>query len=315
MGMVPSKSLAPVHPHSLPATPTSVRTFQDFSQEHTRLLTTLHGSTGTLEVNGLGGFYGKNGNGSHGMGGASYAPSTIEPVMNGYGKYHDPTDMINHVNPTHQFHSGRSHSVGGEEDLTDVLQGLSLNGKEQGRGYPGGYIPRPPMIPPMRRSSVPAQNGPMMGWAESIIEESPVFTHNPTIQQSKLMSGFSSVNPVWNPASGNHGNGFNPPPPAPPTTTQQNPPSIWSPTFSSRPESELSSYVDSDGSNGFSPIYSPVSAVTSGFFEPFPVVSSSANQYQVQTSATQFMVSMFEIFTVEPPNKGHFRISRKLCPL
>ncbi len=45
------------HPQSLPATPTAtnVRTFTDFSGEHTRL-TTLHGSTGALEVNNLGGF-------------------------------------------------------------------------------------------------------------------------------------------------------------------------------------------------------------------------------------------------------------------
>ena len=44
---------------SLPATPsaiaTNVRTFTDFSGEHTRL-TTLHGSAGALEVNNLGGF-------------------------------------------------------------------------------------------------------------------------------------------------------------------------------------------------------------------------------------------------------------------
>ena len=42
---------------SLPATPTAtnVRTFLDYSGEHTRL-TTLHGSTGALEVNNLGGF-------------------------------------------------------------------------------------------------------------------------------------------------------------------------------------------------------------------------------------------------------------------
>lgn len=42
---------------SLPATPSAanVRTFTDYSGEHTRL-TTLHGSTGALEVNNLGGF-------------------------------------------------------------------------------------------------------------------------------------------------------------------------------------------------------------------------------------------------------------------
>ncbi len=46
-----------MQPQSLPTTPTatSVRTFTDFSGEHTRL-TTLHGSTGALEVNNLGGF-------------------------------------------------------------------------------------------------------------------------------------------------------------------------------------------------------------------------------------------------------------------
>lgn len=47
----------PVTVQSLPATPSAanVRTFTDYSGEHTRL-TTLHGSTGALEVNNLGGF-------------------------------------------------------------------------------------------------------------------------------------------------------------------------------------------------------------------------------------------------------------------
>ncbi len=287
---------APIHPHSMPATPTSVRTFQDFGQEHTRLLTTLHGSTGMLEVNGLGGFYSsvKNGNGNNQGGVPPQYNSPMDPIMNGYGKYSDHPDMIHRGGQS--FHSGRSSSVG-DDDLTDVLQGLSLNGKEQTR-YTG--YNRPPMI---RRSSVPAQSGPMMGWPESIVEEPPVFSPNPSVHQSKLMSGFNSLNPIWHPSSNHHhqSNNLNPPPAASGSSSQQTSSSgagsIWSPTFGSRPESELSSYQDSDGgsASGFSPIYSPVSAVTSGFFEPFSVVSSSNNnQYTVQTTSNttaQFVVS------------------------
>ena len=309
MNMPPIKP-APIHPHSLPTTPTAVRTFQDFSQEHTRLLTTLHGSTGMLEVNGLGGFYSsvRNGNGNHHqMGGATQYNPQIDPIMNGYGKYNDQSDMMHRVPPPQQF--GRSSSVG-DDDLTDVLQGLSINGKEQAR-YATGYNRHSMMAPPMRRSSVPVQSGPMMGWPESIVEEPPpVFSPNPSVQQSKLMSGFNSLNPIWHPSS-NQSNNLNPPPAASSSSQQTSSSgagSIWSPTFSSRPESELSSYQDSDGgsANGFSPIYSPVSAVTSGFFEPFTVVSSSVvsssnNQYTVQatsnattTTTAQFVVSMHD---------------------
>lgn len=60
-------------PQSLPATPTSVRTFTDFSGEHKRL-TTLHGSTGALEVSNLGGFK---------LGSAIAMSSGLNGVMNG----------------------------------------------------------------------------------------------------------------------------------------------------------------------------------------------------------------------------------------
>ncbi len=74
---------------SLPATPTAtnVRTFLDYSGEHTRL-TTLHGSTGALEVNNLGGFKlgpiaqtvaNSNGNG----GGVGGPPGTSGPPVGG----------------------------------------------------------------------------------------------------------------------------------------------------------------------------------------------------------------------------------------
>lgn len=283
------------------------------------MLTTLHGSTGTLEVNGLGGFYSSVKNGSQG----GHYNTPVDPMLNGYGRYPDPSggegDMgvnpMNHSGPPaqQQFHINRSHSVGGDEDLTDVLQGLSLNNSKGGPNK-GGYNRGPA---PVRRTSAPTQtNGPMLGWPESIIEEPPVFSPSPTIHQSKFMTGFTSG---WNSSTSgrtvidstsSNGGGMPPPttyppphqhhPPPPPPTSSQPPgistsnnngggDSIWSPTFSSRPESELSSYQDSDGSNGFSPIYSPVSAVTSGFFEPFPVMSSTSQQ---TSTSTQFMVSL-----------------------
>ena len=62
-------------PQSLPATPTSVRTFTDFSGEHKRL-TTLHGSTGALEVSNLGGFK---------LGSAIAMNTGVNGVMNGVG--------------------------------------------------------------------------------------------------------------------------------------------------------------------------------------------------------------------------------------
>ena len=71
---------------SLPATPssTNVRTFTDYSSEHTRL-TTLHGSTGALEVNNLGGF--KLGAGSTmsngGGGGTSKFANALESSIDG----------------------------------------------------------------------------------------------------------------------------------------------------------------------------------------------------------------------------------------
>ena len=63
---LPSRCMPPVGAQSLPATPssTNVRTFTDYSGEHTRL-TTLHGSTGALEVNNLGGFTTSIANGSN----------------------------------------------------------------------------------------------------------------------------------------------------------------------------------------------------------------------------------------------------------
>lgn len=69
---------------SLPATPSAanVRTFTDYSGEHTRL-TTLHGSTGALEVNNLGGFkLGSTSSLSNGSSSSKFA-SALESSIDG----------------------------------------------------------------------------------------------------------------------------------------------------------------------------------------------------------------------------------------
>lgn len=279
-----------IHPQSLPATPTAVRTFQDFSQEHTRL-TTLHGSTGALEVNGLGGFYShvnKPYQSSMSGGGSSQYPSMEGPIMgngsNGYVRH-------NSYSYGDSMRTGPPLSAGyqQEDDLTDVFHGLSL------KDPPGIGYGRSNIIPRSRRSSAPTQPGMMVGWPESIVEEDVGI---PPIQPSKLIGLQMWANTT---ATANTTN-------VPPnqSSSQGTAGSIWSPTFGSRPESELSSYHDSDSSaNGFSPIYSPVNAVTTtSFFEPFgstvnsginalsSVSTAQASGFGSITSTTDAVVSL-----------------------
>lgn len=153
-----------------------------------------------------------------------------------------------------------------------------------------------------RRSSAPTQSGMTPGWPTSISEEEdpilPMSGSGTHVQGSKFIG-------MW-PSSSN---------PQPPASTVANnflpqssngggggggggaaPGSIWSPTFGSRPESELSNYHDSDSSNnGFSPIYSPVT--TSGIvFEPsssiLPQHSSSAFHSSASSSTSTVIDSM-----------------------
>lgn len=143
---------------------------------------------------------------------------------------------------------------GDDDDLTDVFHGLSLK-DPPGIGYRRTSSMMSSMGVAARRSSAPTQ--PLMSWPSSISEEDPFIPQmSAGPSSSKLISMWSSGSAAT----------------VPPTTTQQSsqgggaPGSIWSPTFGSRPESELSSYQDSDSSNnGFSPIYSPVT--TNGIFD------------------------------------------------
>ena len=213
---------------SLPPTPTAVRTFTDFSQEHTRL-TTLHGSTGALEVNGLGGFYGQ-------MKQGGYNPTAMPPS----GSFRPPFEPGANGAYPHKplgygytdLHTGEGGGNGCiEEDLNDVFTNLTLT-EPYMPGYSHGRS---------RRSSAPVHPGGNL-WNSDIPMGMP--------------NGFSYL-------PSNHTQWSAPPPNNPPASqsVHGSVSSIWSPTLTSPPESEISSFQDSDGSqsfNGFSPVYSPI---------------------------------------------------------
>lgn len=142
------------HAQSLPATPTAtnVRTFTDFSGEHTRL-TTLHGSAGALEVNNLGGFklgpMSQQMNGSSGPGDRgkySLELSIDGMVGNGHhamngggsnglpgGAFNPANSMNGGFNPTSSMSGGAfnptiSHMTNGG----GAMNGLSMNGRGLG---------------------------------------------------------------------------------------------------------------------------------------------------------------------------------------
>ncbi len=92
---------------SLPATPssTNVRTFTDYSGEHTRL-TTLHGSTGALEVNNLGGFTTSMANGNKL---ANALESSIDGIVRTTTTVSGP---MNGMAPIGEFNSGLNSHMG-----------------------------------------------------------------------------------------------------------------------------------------------------------------------------------------------------------
>ena len=99
--------MPPAGAQSLPATPSSinVRTFTDYSNEHSRFAS-LHGSTGALEVNNLGGFSSPMVNGSNKF--ASTLESCIDGIVrtnvsgpnNGMGSMNEfGSNMNGHMGP------------------------------------------------------------------------------------------------------------------------------------------------------------------------------------------------------------------------
>ena len=122
---------------SLPATPTAtnVRTFLDYSGEHTRL-TTLHGSTGALEVNNLGGFKlgpiaqtVANNNSSSGNGGGSNG----SPVGGKLASAFDSTIIdgmvkFNGTSGGNTVPSSNPQMNGNVSTVNNGLNGLSMNG-------------------------------------------------------------------------------------------------------------------------------------------------------------------------------------------
>jgi hypothetical protein len=281
-----------IHPQSLPTTPTAIRTFQDFNQDHTRL-TTLHGSTGALEVNGLAGFYTQNK--AMYSPGNQYPPSTIDPMppTNGY-----TTKPFHYHDPGRPPLSAGYHDTGyHDDDLTDVFHGLSLKDPLGGIGSGGPFAPRTNHMVGnhIRRSSAPIQQSTMMvGWpGGSISEEEPSCLSPPSRGQSSKFislwnSGANSSSTTTMTTIGSSSDTLH----TQQTSTQNPVSSIWSPTFGSRPESELSSYHDSDSSNnGFSPIYSPVTGM--GFdANNLLVVSSASTPQHTSTSDIQNRTSV-----------------------
>ena len=239
---------------SLPPTPTAVRTFTDFSQEHTRL-TLLHGSTGALEVNGLGGFYGQvNKQEAFNPGLSGNFRAIFESGVDGVY----PPKQSGFVYPERDpLHSGEPGN-GVEDDPNDVFTNMTIHEPYPSAVYPQGRS---------YRSSAPLQHG------------NNLWNSNGPMGMRNGYGGYVYHNPAhW---------GALPPNNMPRSQSVHGsvPSIIWSPTFTSPPESEVSSYHDSDESqsfNGFSPVYSPVSG---NFYEAISSTISSGTSLVAMTTA------------------------------
>lgn len=229
-----------------------------------------------------------------GGGAGSTQYTQLDPIMNGSNRYSKNYHYGNEMSGRPPLSAGYQD----DDDLTDVFQGLSL--KEP----PGiGYRRSSNMLASMnRRSSVPTQPG-MISWPNSISEEDdsilPMGGGGGGGGQASKFLGLwptSSAPHLTNVSTTNviqtHSSSSSQPGGGGAGAT---PGSIWSPTFGSRPESELSSYHDSDSSNnGFSPIYSPVTVTTTGLFEPPLLHNGGPYQSTVPSSSvmTESLVSL-----------------------
>lgn len=278
-----------LHPHSLPATPTAanVRTFTDFSAEHTRL-TTLHGSAGALEVNNLGGFKlgplamnggaingtAVNGGGGVMNGGLNGMSGVSNPITSSSSAGKFPSVFFDStidgvVKRTNGTTNGTQHTLPPpppppfvpahnpydiDDEISDVFSGLSMDPVIAAPGYGRGRS---------RRCSAPVNS--TNPWGSEIPEhlsENPGYfiapPPPPKAYSSNALSSAASTG--WNGAPVTAG--------TQPSTVS----SIWTTPFQgSRPESQASSYSNSNSDqgsslSGYSPIYSPV-ATTNGFFE------------------------------------------------
>ena len=118
-GDFPQSRMPPAGAQSLPATPssTNVRTFTDYSGEHTRI-TTLHGSAGALEVNNLGGFTTSIAN--TGSKFASALESSIDGIVRTTTSMSNPNNgigVMNEFGSSLNSHMGTGRSGNGVEHL------------------------------------------------------------------------------------------------------------------------------------------------------------------------------------------------------
>ena len=236
---------------SLPPTPTAVRTFTDFSQEHTRL-TLLHGSTGALKVNGLGGFYGQvNKQEAFNSGLSGNFRASFESGVDGVYPPKQSGFMYPERDPLHSGEPGN----GVEDNPNDVFTNMTIHELYHGVVYPQGRS---------FRISAPLQH---------------VCNSNGPMGMRNGYGGYVHHNPAhW---------GALPPSNMPISQSVHGsvPSIIWSSTFTSSPESEISSYHDSDGSqsfNRFSPVYSPVSG---NFYGAISSTISSGTSFVAMTTA------------------------------
>lgn len=182
-------------------------------------------------MNGLGGFYGQvNKQGAFNPGPSGNFRASFESGVNGVY----PPKQSGFVYPERDPMHGAEPGNGVEDDLNDVFTNLTIHEPYPGAVYPQGRS---------RRSSAPLQHGNNL-WNS----DGPMGMHNG-------YGGYVHHNPAhWGAPPPNNMPGSQ--------SVHGSVSSIWSPTFTSPPESEISSYHDSDGSqsfNGFSPVYSPIS--------------------------------------------------------
>ena len=363
-------------PQSLPATPTSVRTFTDFSGEHKRL-TTLHGSTGALEVSNLGGFKlgstiaMSNGGSMNGLGGGGGISAAInggvgnmhhhvavgqgsvpvngklsgafESSIDGFvknGAMSTPTtpltEFVPMVTPRTNGHAQMNGMMktsppnsGGalhapiseaEEEISDVFTALSV--KDPMIAAPGYGRGR------SRRSSAPVNMSVQHLWGSvggGGGEQGGEISHAGTVGGGCMgdLGGGDNFTNGRSSSTITSFNGWNsqttlapipitaPLTPTPAATVS----SIWSTGFqpavtsqNSRPNSQTSSYSNSSepGSSSlsaFSPIYSPTTNSTNGFFSHEPVSTapsllvSNALTNSVSMAVDQQAPSAFKVFT------------------
>jgi hypothetical protein len=187
---------------SLPATPSAanVRTFTDYSGEHTRL-TTLHGSTGALEVNNLGGFKLEQ-TSSLANESSSKFGSALESSIDGIVRTNSSSGAIG-------------------ADFNEPIRNRRSNGIGDSMGLTQGLLPK-------HTTAMNMTHGTVMGGNRMGMSSNGIGRINPSgIGNGSGMSQFHSNIVV------HHSHAINPPPPPPPDSgyTEVDPSMVAAPGY------------------------------------------------------------------------------------